>query len=94
MSQSDQDRLDRNRQPYGKGALVNAVDVAVHFRRAYGAHLAPATIRQWASRRHIGSYGHRRERYDIREIVAYALRRGIIPTTPRGILRSTTTEGA
>jgi len=44
----------------------------------YRVKLPPATIRQWASRRHVGTYGHRRERYDIREVIAYAVRRGVI----------------
>ena len=81
-------RLEQLRRPYGKGPLVNASDVEKHFARAYQVRLSAATVRQWASRRRIGSYGSRRERYDIREVVAYAVRRGVIPG------KSIHTEGA
>lgn len=49
--------------------LVNANDAALHFLKAHGVRIKPATIRQWASRRQIGTHSAtRRERYDIREI--------------------------
>ena len=63
---------------YGTGALVNAGDIAQFVWMSYRVLLAPTTIRQWASRKHVGTYGKRRERYDIREVIAYAVRRGII----------------
>ena len=63
---------------YGTGALVNTGDIALHTWLTYRVLLPPATIRQWASRKHIGTYGRRRERYDIREVIAYATERGII----------------
>ena len=63
---------------YGTGALVNTGDIALYVWQSYRVRLAPTTIRQWASRKHIGTYGYRRERYDIREVVAYAMRRGVI----------------
>jgi len=63
---------------YGTGPLVNSADLMLHFRITYGVRLADNTIRQWASRGHIGTYGRRRERYDIREVVAYAMRRGLL----------------
>lgn len=59
--------------------LINTSDAALHFWRAYHVRVSPAVIRQWAARKHITSYGFRRERYDLREIVAYAAQRGIIP---------------
>lgn len=58
--------------------LVNATDAVIHLRRAHGVRLSPATIRQWAARRKIGSYGFRRERYDLREVVAHARERGLL----------------
>jgi len=67
---------------YGTGALVNSGDIAMHVWLTYRVKLPPATIRQWASRRHVGTYGHRRERYDIREVIAYAVRRGVISPNP------------
>ena len=63
---------------YGTGPLVNSADLMLHFRITYGVRLADTTIRQWATRKRIGTYGRRRERYDIREVVAYAVRRGLI----------------
>jgi hypothetical protein len=63
---------------YGTGALVNTGDIAQFVWLTYKALLPPNTIRQWASRKHIGTYGRRRERYDIREVIAYAIRRGVI----------------
>jgi hypothetical protein len=64
-------------------ALVNATDVALYFWRAHRVRIKPATIRQWAHRRHIPSHGFRRERYDLREVVAYARAQGIIPNNER-----------
>jgi hypothetical protein len=64
---------DRGRQ------LVNSSDASTFFRRYFHVRVAPATIRQWVTRKHIGSYGKGRERYDLREIVEYARRTGIIP---------------
>jgi len=63
---------------YGTGALVSTGDIALHIWLTYRVLLPPATIRQWASRKHIGTYGRRRERYDIREVIAYAIRRGVL----------------
>jgi hypothetical protein len=59
--------------------LINAGDAVLYLKRAHGVEVKATTIRQWASRRHIGSHGYRRERYDLREIVAYVILRGIIP---------------
>lgn len=73
---------------YGKGQLVNANDAAFFVFTTWKTKILPLTIRKWASRRHIGTYGARRERYDLREIVAYATHRGLIPR-PR--VRNTTT---
>lgn len=67
---------------YGRRHLVNTSDIALYVRKAFGVELKPATVRQWAARRHIGTYGHRRERYDLREVVAYAQRQKMIP--PKG----------
>lgn len=58
--------------------LVNAGDAVLELRRTYGVQLSPVTIRQWAARRHIGSYGHGRERYDLREIIEHARVRGLL----------------
>lgn len=58
--------------------LVNATDAIIHLRRAYGLRLSPATIRQWAARKHIGSHSFRRERYDLREIEEHARSRGLL----------------
>jgi hypothetical protein len=58
--------------------LVNATDATIHLRRAHGVRLSPATIRQWAARKHIGSHSLRRERYDLREIVEHAKTRGLL----------------
>lgn len=58
--------------------LVNATDAVIHLRRAYGLRLSPATIRQWAARKHIGSHSFRRERYDLREIERHARERGLL----------------
>jgi hypothetical protein len=71
----------RAAQRYGLGPLVNSADLMLHFRITYGVRLVDNTIRQWASRGHIGTYGRRRERYDIREVVAYAMRRGLLSAT-------------
>lgn len=65
---------------YGSGALVNSGDIAQHVWLTYRVLLPPATIRQWASRKHVGTYGRRRERYDLREVIAYAIARGVIQT--------------
>jgi hypothetical protein len=62
--------------------LVNASDAALYFRVVHSVCVQPATIRQWASRKRIGSHGVRRERYDLREIVAYAKTLGVIPGRP------------
>lgn len=61
-----------------KRYLINATDAVTHLRRAYGIRLSPATIRQWAARDHIGSHSLRRERYDLREIIAHARERGLL----------------
>jgi hypothetical protein len=53
-------------------------DVVFYVRRAFGVEIKPGTIRQWAARRKIATYGNRRERYDLREVVDYATKRGII----------------
>lgn len=58
--------------------LINASDAVHELRRTWGVQLTPATIRQWAARGHIGSHSLRRERYDLREIVAHAAKRGLI----------------
>lgn len=71
--------MSSNRR-YGRHSLVNASDVALYVRRAFGVELKPATIRKWAERRRIATYGHRRERYDLREVVDYARRQKMIPT--------------
>jgi hypothetical protein len=68
-----------NTRRYGRHSLVNASDVALYVRKAFGVELKPATIRQWAARKRIATYGHRRERYDLREVVAYAQRQKMIP---------------
>jgi hypothetical protein len=70
--------VDRSRR-YGRGALVNASDIALYVFRAFHVTLKPATIRQWAVRKRIGTYGFRRERYDLREVVAFATKQGLIP---------------
>lgn len=67
------------RAPYGRGQLVNVNDAAFFVMVTWKVRLYPATIRQWAHRRHIGTYSRRRERYDLREVVAYARARGLIP---------------
>ena len=64
---------------YGRHTLVNASDVVLYVRRAFGAELKPGTIRLWAHRRKILTYGNRRERYDLREVLEYARKQGIIP---------------
>ncbi len=66
-----------------KFPLINASDAVLELRRTYGVRLSPVTIRQWAARKHIGSYGFRRERYDLREVIAYATERGLIAKDPR-----------
>ena len=65
--------------PARRHDLINANDAALWIWRAHHILVKPATIRQWAARKHITSHGFRRERYDLREIVAYATERGIIP---------------
>ena len=62
--------------------LINATDAAIELRRTYGIQLSPVTIRQWAARKRIGSYGFRRERYDLREIVDYAQSRPGVAKDP------------
>lgn len=79
---------------YGTGPLVNSADLMLHFRLTYGIRLADNTIRQWASRKRIGTYGRRRERYDIREVVAYATARGLIHSRPSGAASSDEVQGA
>lgn len=64
---------------YGNRHLVNTSDIALYVRKAFGVELKPATVRQWAARRRIRTYGHRRERYDLREVVDYAQRQKMIP---------------
>ena len=63
---------------YGTGPLVNAGDIALHVWLTYQVRLPPATIRKWAQRKHVGTYGRRRERYDLREVIGYATQRGIL----------------
>ena len=60
-------------------SLVNTADIALYLWKAYRVRVKPATIRQWASRGRIATYGVRRERYDLREVVAYAEHVGAIP---------------
>jgi hypothetical protein len=60
-----------------KRHLVNATDAVIWLRRAHNVRLSPATIRQWAARKHIGSHSLRRERYDLREIEEHARARGL-----------------
>lgn len=62
----------------GRRHLVNATDAVIWLRRAHNVRLSPATIRQWAARKHIGSHSLRRERYDLREVVQHARARGLI----------------
>ena len=63
---------------YGRRNLVNPADIIYYVRKAYGVELKSGTIRQWAARRKIGTYGRRRERYDLKEVVDYATKQGII----------------
>lgn len=76
--------FERGKRRSGRHTPVNASDVALYVRKAYGVELKPATIRQWATRRRIATYGNRRERYDLREVVEYAKRRNIIPNRKQG----------
>lgn len=48
--------------------LITTQDAIRHLRRAYGVSVPPATIRQWASRKKIGTHSFRRDRFDLREI--------------------------
>ena len=63
---------------YGRRSLVNASDVVLYMQKAYKVRLSPATIRSWAARRRIATYGNRRERYDLKEVEDYALKKGVI----------------
>ncbi len=65
-------------RPNRRYPLVNATDAVIWLRRTHGVRLSPATIRQWAARKHIGSHSFRRERYDLREIERHARDRGLI----------------
>lgn len=58
--------------------LVDSVVAAKWFHGAHHVTLSPATIRQWARRRHIGVYRGGGARYDLREIEEYARQRGLI----------------
>jgi len=64
---------------YGRRNLVSPADIIYYVRKAYGVELKSGTIRQWAARRKIGTYGRRRERYDLREVVDYATQQKLIP---------------
>lgn len=69
---------------YGRRNLVNPADIIYYVHKAFGVELKSGTIRQWAARRKIGTYGHRRERYDLREVLNYARSQGIIPRRKQG----------
>lgn len=65
-------------RPSRRPILVDSVMAALHLRRAYNATVKPATIRQWAARKHISNHGYGQRRYDLREVVAEARKRGLI----------------
>lgn len=59
--------------------LVTATDAATFLRRYHQLRVCPATIRQWAARKHITSHSvTSRARYDLAELEAFALRTGRI----------------
>lgn len=58
--------------------LVDATMASVHLRRAYGAQVPPATIRQWAARKVIVRHGFGQYRFDLGEIERVAHERGLI----------------
>ncbi len=64
-------------------ALASTFDVVLYLQWRFGVSVKPVTIRVWASRGHIGTHSRERERYDLREVEAYAKRRGIIPDRER-----------
>jgi hypothetical protein len=64
---------------FGKRNRVTAADIVRHILKAHKVKLASSTIRSWATRGQIGTYGRGRERYDLREVVEYATQQGIIP---------------
>jgi hypothetical protein len=58
--------------------LLTASDVSLYFRLTHRTEVKSATIRQWASRGHINTHGKGRQRYSLREVVAYAQQHEII----------------
>lgn len=58
--------------------LVTAVDAAYYIQRTYHITIKPATIWQWARRRHITVYRGGGVRYDLREIEEHARNRGLL----------------
>ena len=64
---------------YGRHRLVNSSDIVMYLYETYGVRLKPVTIRTWATRRKIKTYGSQRERYDLREVLEYAMDQKIIP---------------
>lgn len=58
--------------------LVDAVMASVWMQRTYHVTIKPATIRQWAVRRHITSYCGSQRRYNLREVEKHARARGLI----------------
>jgi hypothetical protein len=65
--------------------LLTASDVSLYFRVTYRTEVKSATIRQWASRGHINTHGKGRQRYSLREVVAYAQQQEIVsPPLPGG----------
>jgi hypothetical protein len=53
--------------------LVDSTVAALYLARTYGLIIAPATVRSWATRGHIGRYGtgRRGDHYDLNQIDAY-----------------------
>lgn len=64
-------------ESYHPRRTATAVVTYVHVE--YGVELKPETIRQWAARKYISTEGVGRERYDLAEVVEYALAKGYVP---------------
>lgn len=62
---------------------------SVHLLWAYNARVTPEQIRQWGARGFVSRKPRGRYRYDLREVVEYARRRGLIGREPPDVSHST-----
>ncbi len=62
----------------GPRVYVDAAMASVHLVMAYGARVTPQQIRQWGTRGLVSRRPCGRFRYDLEEVEAYAMERGLL----------------